>query len=136
MDSTEPSPNNISASNLHRLSSMLEDADYARVARDTVQAFEAEVEQFPWCFAGMLEGIVWERCGGQGIVLVGEEDGNAKGGDVASKLRSEVGVGRTVVRLGKRKGEWIRGRNVLVKEMDLGRQGLWVCQGGRCREGL
>lgn len=115
---------------------MLEDANYARLARDTVQAFEAEVEQFPWCFAGMLESIVLERCGGQGIVLVSEDDGNAKGGDIVSKLRSEVGVGRTVVGLGERKGEWIRGRNALMKEMDMSKQGIWVCQGGKCREGL
>lgn len=89
------------------------------------------MEQFPWCFTGMLEGIIWERCGGRGVVLVGEGDG-----DVAKKLRREVGVVRTVMGLGKGKGEWIRGRNALVKEMDMGREGVWVCEGGKCREGL
>lgn len=93
------------------------------------------MEQFPWCFAGMLEGIVWERCGGQGVVLVANDDGDAKG-DVTRKLRREVGVGRTMMGLGKGNGEWIRARNALVKEMDLGKEGVWVCEGGRCREGL
>lgn len=135
MDSTEPSPNNISASNLHRLSCLLEDANYARLARDTVQAFEAEVEQFPWCFAGMLEGIVWERCGGQRVVLVGKDDEDVHR-DAAWKLRREIGVGRTMVGLGNGKGEWVRGRNSWVKGMDLGKKTVWICEEGRCREGL
>lgn len=89
------------------------------------------MEQFPWCFAGMLESIVWERCGGRGVVLVGKDDG-----DVLRKLRREIGIGRTVAELGKGKGEWIRERNALLKEMHLGKEGVWVCEGGRCREGL
>ncbi|KAL9043465.1 MAG: hypothetical protein Q9214_003354, partial [Letrouitia sp. 1 TL-2023] len=52
MDAAEPSANNIAASNLHRLASMLDDSEYATLARETVAAFEAEVEQFPWCFVG------------------------------------------------------------------------------------
>ena len=106
------------------------------MARDTLQAFEAEVEQFPWCFVGMLEGIVWERCGGQGVMLVGEDAGDAKRGDVVRKLRRDVGVGRTVVSLGKGMGDWIRGRNALVKEVSLERLGVWLGEGGRWREGL
>lgn len=134
MDSTEPSSNNVSASNLHRLSTLLADETYARHARETVQAFEAEVEQFPWCFVGMLESVVWERCGGKGIVVVGVESE-----DVAEKvkeLRRQVGVGRTVLGLGPGKGEWIRGRNELVRGIDLTQPKVYVCEGGVCKEGL
>lgn len=134
MDSTEPSSNNVSASNLHRLSSLLTDENYARLARQTVQAFEAEVEQFPWCFVGMLDSVVWERCGGKGIVVVGAESE-----DVAEKvkgLRRQLGVGRTVLGLGLGKGEWIRGRNELLKSIDLTQPKIYVCEGGVCKEGL
>lgn len=132
MDSTEPSSNNISASNLHRLSTLLTDESYARVARETVQAFEAEVEQFPWCFVGMLESVVWEHCGGKGIVVV---DVGSK--DIAEKvkgLRRQVGVGRAVLGLGPGKGEWLRGRNELVKGIDLTQSKVYVCESGVCKE--
>lgn len=133
MDSTEPSPNGISASNLYRLSSLLADTGYARVALDTVQAFEAEVEQFPWCFAGMLESVVWGRCGAKNVVVVGNEQ---NGQSVVERLRGGVGVARTVVGLGAGRGAWIRERNGLLAEMDLGKDGVWVCEGGVCRRGL
>ena len=47
MDNAEPSANTLSASNLFRLSSLLEDEEYAALARKTVMAFEAEIEQWP-----------------------------------------------------------------------------------------
>lgn len=137
MDSTEPSPNNISASNLHRLAALLSDADYAKVAVATAQAFEAEVEQFPWCFVGLLDAVVWERCGGVGVVVVGEGGpADADGEGVVQRLRKQVGVGRTVVKLGDGLGTWLRGRNQLLKTLDLNRDSVWICQGGSCREGL
>lgn len=55
---------------------MLDDNTYTQIARDTLQAFEAEVEQFPWCFAGLLGSVVWARCGGKGIVIVESGDSN------------------------------------------------------------
>lgn len=70
MDSAEPSANNISARNLYRLGSMLEDEDYVRAGRETVDTFEAEVQQFPFCFAGMLGSVVLGRLGMKGIVIV------------------------------------------------------------------
>ncbi|KAL9631371.1 MAG: hypothetical protein Q9164_005935, partial [Protoblastenia rupestris] len=51
MDAAEPSSNNVSARNLYRLSCMLDDEGYAKIAGETVMAFEAEVEQFPHTFA-------------------------------------------------------------------------------------
>lgn len=150
MDSTEPSPNNISASNLYRLSSMLDDPRYARLARETVQAFEAEVEQFPWCFAGLLGGVVWDRCGGKAIMIVHNDDDDDNGGhananananargtvaEAVRRLRLKVGgVGRTVVAVGKGKGAWLRERNGLVRNLDLSKDGIWICEAGTCKQ--
>lgn len=152
MDSTEPSPNNITASNLFRLASILDDNGYATIARDTVLAFEAEVEQFPWCFVGLLGGVVWSRCGGTAIVLVNNDDEDDVGGDVGgdavkgksgdaksdieraiSRLRQRPGVARTVVMLGGGKGAWLRGRNRLLGNLDRANKGVYICEGGTCR---
>ncbi|MCJ1377183.1 hypothetical protein MMC17_000275 [Xylographa soralifera] len=78
MDAAEPSPNGTSALNLHRLSSLLGDERYARAARDTVRAFEAEVEQWPFTFPGMLGSVVLGRLGVRGVVIVGGERSEAQ----------------------------------------------------------
>lgn len=139
MDSAEPSSNNISARNLYRLGSMLNDDDYTRAAGYTVAAFEAEIEQFPFTFAGMLGSVVMGRLGVQGVVLTGEV-----GEDVARKLREGVRPGRTVVWLGEPdggRGQWLRRRRGdegedegTVSERRKG-GGVMVCEGGRCRIG-
>ena len=125
---------------------MLDDEDYARVARETVQAFEAEVEQFPWCFAGLLGGVVWDRCGGKAVMIVSNDDDEDEAeadlvenhgiiSEAVKRLRRKVGgVGRTVVAVGKGKGEWLRERNNLVKNLDLNKEGIWICEGKVCRE--
>ncbi|KAL8803133.1 MAG: hypothetical protein Q9200_006341, partial [Gallowayella weberi] len=68
MDAAEPSSNSISASNLYRLSSLLNDDGYGRLAQETVGAFEAEVAEFPHCFAGMLGSVVLGKVGVTGVV--------------------------------------------------------------------
>lgn len=131
---------------------MLDDESYARLARETVQAFEAEVEQFPWCFAGLLGGVVWDRCGGKAIMIVSNDDadddhdgvgagagvgveGDGKIAEAVKRLRQKVGgVGRTIIAVGKGKGEWLRERNALVKNLDLSKEGIWICEGRTCRE--
>ncbi len=80
----------------------------------------------------MLESVVWEHCGGKGIVVV---DVGSK--DIAEKvkgLRRQVGVGRAVLGLGPGKGEWLRGRNELVKGIDLTQSKVYVCESGVCKE--
>lgn len=131
MDSAEPSSNNISASNLHRLASMLDDEEYARHARETVAAFEAEIEQFPFTFTGMLGSIVKSKLGSKGAVITGH--GN-EGALVA--LRASIGPGRTVTRLGDGMGDWLRGRNSLVGALDDKRDGVFVCENKKCKEGI
>jgi len=131
MDSVEPSSNNISASNLYRLATMLDDERYATCARETMAAFEAEIEQFPWTFTGLLGSLVRSRLGSKGVVITGEEKK-----DVMRVLRESIGVGRTVTRLGDGKGEWLKKRNALVATLDDTRNGVIVCEGRACKEGL
>lgn len=131
MDSAEPSSNNISASNLHRLASMLDDKGYATCARETMAAFEAEIEQFPWTFTGLLGSLVRSRLGSKGVIMAGEEKK-----EVMQMLRESIGVGRTVTRLGDGKGEWLMKRNALVGALDGSRNGVFVCEGRACKEGL
>ena len=130
MDAAEPSSNNISARNLYRLSSMLDDASYFNKAKETVEAFEAEIEQFPFTFSGMLGSIVMGRLGLKGIVLTGEHDAMLK------RLRQTVRPNSTVVALGNGKGSWLRQRNDLLKQLDMTKSGILVCEGGACREGF
>ncbi|MCJ1319358.1 hypothetical protein MMC15_004694 [Xylographa vitiligo] len=158
MDTAEPSPNGVSALNLHRLSSLLADERYARAARDTVRAFEAEVEQWPFTFPGMLGSVVLGRLGVRGVVVVepGEGDagregavGNANedtpgGRDTprmrafVRQLRGELRPARTVARLPGGPGGWLRGRNGLLRDVRgaAGGEGrVLVCEAGVCREG-
>jgi uncharacterized protein YyaL (SSP411 family) len=63
MDTSLPSTNAVSASNLFRLASLLPDSDFATKARQTINAFEVEVVQHPWLFPGLLRGVVTARLG-------------------------------------------------------------------------
>jgi uncharacterized protein YyaL (SSP411 family) len=70
MDKSQPSTNAVSASNLFRLGTLLdstsgsgEGALYLRQARATLDAFEAEILQYPWLFVSLLTGVVTARLG-------------------------------------------------------------------------
>jgi hypothetical protein len=75
MDKSQPSTNAMSASNLFRLGTLLlatqegggEEATkgeaYLLQARETVNAFEAEILQYPWLFVSLLTGVVTARLG-------------------------------------------------------------------------
>lgn len=68
MDKSAPSTNAVAASNLFRLGALLDDrraehSHYARQARETVAAFEAEILQYPWLFVGLLTSVVTARLG-------------------------------------------------------------------------
>ncbi len=82
MDNAEPSANGVSATNLFRLSTLLEDEEYEKIARGTLAAFEAEIMQYPWLFGSFMPSIVAAECGVKGVirvgaVTVGEESGAA-----------------------------------------------------------
>jgi uncharacterized protein YyaL (SSP411 family) len=63
MDTDLPSTNAVSVCNLFRLGNILSDETFTTYARETINAFEAEVLQHPWLFPGLLEGVVTVRLG-------------------------------------------------------------------------
>ncbi|KAK3290308.1 uncharacterized protein B0H64DRAFT_62405 [Chaetomium fimeti] len=63
MDKAHPSTNAVSASNLFRLGTLLDTEPYVLQARETVNAFEAEILQYPWLFVSLLTGVVTARLG-------------------------------------------------------------------------
>ncbi|KAF4963369.1 hypothetical protein FSARC_8619 [Fusarium sarcochroum] len=65
MDTSLPSTNAVSVSNLFRFADLLSDEDLAVKARQTINAFEVEVVQHPWLFPGLLAGVVTARLGSQ-----------------------------------------------------------------------
>ena len=110
---------------------MLDDEDYARHANETVAAFEAEIEQFPFTFTGMLGSVVKSKLGSKAAVITGQGSE-----EVMLALRASIGPARTVTRLGDGKGNWLKRRNPLVRNVDETREGVFVCEGRVCREGL
>ena len=88
MDKSAPSTNAVAASNLFRLGALLGDDRLTAQAKETVNAFEAEVLQYPWLFVGLLGGIVAMRLG---VVEV------PAGGDLARLPRGGVRVCKGVV---------------------------------------
>ncbi|KAG5928522.1 hypothetical protein E4U42_000505 [Claviceps africana] len=63
MDSSLPSINAVAAANLCRLAALLDDDTYAALATGTVNAFEAEMLQYPWLYPGMLLVVAKTRLG-------------------------------------------------------------------------
>ena len=88
MDSAEPSTNGISAQNLYRLSSFLNDADYAQYGRKTCLAFDAEVMQHPFLFTSMLTAVVAGQLGVRSMVVVGEGE---EAREAIRRLRGQIG---------------------------------------------
>ncbi|KAI9855692.1 MAG: hypothetical protein M1830_006450 [Pleopsidium flavum] len=132
MDAAEPSTNGISVSNLYRLASFLDDESYADLARGTLGAFESEVLQHPFLFASLLPGVVVKKLGMRIIIITGQGKDIDK---ALGRMRAEVAPTRTVLRLGRdARSEWLTKRNKLVANMNAEKPGVWVCEGGTCRE--
>ena len=129
MDSAEPSTNGISAQNLYRLSSMLEDEEYESYARQTCQAFEAEIMQHPFLFSSLLPAVVAGALGMKSVVAVGEAD---EVEEAVRKMKAKLGGLSTVTRW--KPGGWLEQRNRLVGSLKGARPRLVVCEGGVCRE--
>ncbi|KAK3903989.1 hypothetical protein C8A05DRAFT_32237 [Staphylotrichum tortipilum] len=76
MDKSQPSTNAVAASNLFRLGSLLPEGEkYLRQARETVNAFEAEILQYPWLFVSLLTGVVTARLGVRRVEVGKEGEG-------------------------------------------------------------
>ncbi|KAI1857781.1 uncharacterized protein JN550_013044 [Neoarthrinium moseri] len=78
MDSVQPSENAVSAANLFRLGSLLDDERYTQLAVETVNAFEAEMLQYPYLFPGLLTSVVAWKLGVQSSVVMGGSEVDAK----------------------------------------------------------
>ncbi|KAG7291409.1 hypothetical protein NEMBOFW57_001428 [Staphylotrichum longicolle] len=97
MDKSLPSTNAVSASNLFRLGTLLQSfaereqaAAYLRQARETVNAFEAEILQYPWLFVSLLTGVVTARLGVRRVEVRRGDEGALRG--VLTTPRAEAGV--------------------------------------------
>lgn len=137
MDTSDPSTNGTSASNLYRLSSFLNDDTYSVKARQTVAAFESEILQYPWLFSSFMPSIVASKLGVRGIVVA---QGDEKDDNGVMKVKEfekapRGGLG-TFTRISSNKeSSWLRERNTLLT--DFGRDGrtrILICEGGKCVE--
>lgn len=134
MDTAQPSTNAVSTSNLFRLSLVLGDLNYYKLALETINAFEVEVLQYPWLFIGLLGGVVTARLGG----IVWATKGAVGNGETEAQLRKRfyemprAGM-RSLVFL--KDGGWLVG----TKNKELGKlgKGTYLFDGvyTPCREG-
>jgi hypothetical protein len=67
-------------------------------------------------------------------MIVRNEDADGKIGQAVKRLRQKVGVGRTMVAVGNGTGEWLRERNSLVGNLDLNKEGIWICEDKTCKQ--
>lgn len=75
MDKSLPSTNAVSALNLFSLGTLLDEEKYHTQATNTINAFEAEILQYPWLFVSMLAGIVTARLGVTKVIIsTGDQD--------------------------------------------------------------
>ncbi|RDW62105.1 hypothetical protein BP6252_11538 [Coleophoma cylindrospora] len=138
MDAAEPSTNGVSASNLHRLASLLGDEAYSKRARETVGGFESELLQYPWLFATFMPSIVAGAAGSKGVkgtVVSGsiEKDGlvSKKIDEYAAKPRGPLSTMAKV----DADTRWLRERNSLLKDFGIdGKPRVMICEGQTCRE--
>jgi uncharacterized protein YyaL (SSP411 family) len=131
MDNAEPSVNGVSAYNLFRLGSLLNDAEYEKMARRIVACFEVELGQHPGLFSGMLGSVVAAKMGIKGLMVVGEGE---LVDDVLRKMRENVWPMSTALRVGGGVNDkWLRSRNGLLKDLDGSKTMVQICEGGSCR---
>ncbi|KAK4505010.1 hypothetical protein PRZ48_002973 [Zasmidium cellare] len=135
MDNAEPSVNGVSASNLFRLGSLLNEEGFTKMAKRTVAAFDVEISQHPGLFSGILSSVVASKMGVKGVMLIGSGEDVDK---AIKKARETVRPNYTVLRVGGGvESEWLRKRNELLSGFDddgvKGRSMVQVCEGGVCR---
>ncbi|KAH7089482.1 hypothetical protein FB567DRAFT_559021 [Paraphoma chrysanthemicola] len=133
MDNAEPGTNGVSARNLDRLGALLEDEEYTMMARETASAFEAELMQHPFLFPSMMDAVVAGKLGMQHVVITGT---GQRVDEWLEQYRRKPKVLSVVSRVGVDIGAWLKQRNLLVKSMDAGREGVMVCEKGACRDEL
>lgn len=131
VDNAEPGTNGVSAWNLLRLGSLLNDSGYEEKGRETIAAFASDLGQHPGVYSGLLSAATAAHLGFKGLLVAGE-------GELAiaavKKVRGGVKPGWTVLRVGKSaKSEWLRGRNELLSDLDGTKEMVQLCEGKTCR---
>ncbi|KAH8704025.1 DUF255 domain protein [Talaromyces proteolyticus] len=145
-DSATPSVNGIIARNLVRLSTLLEDEKYKTFARQTCNTFSVELLQHPFLFVNLLDAIVGLEIGVRNITGVAATSEKKTQAELIQRIRQEAGLAVSTataavalvdVRAAATiSSSWIRGRNVLFKDIKEGspvRDFLLVCETGSCR---
>ncbi|ROW06046.1 hypothetical protein VMCG_04486 [Cytospora schulzeri] len=131
VDNAEPGTNGVSAWNLLRLGSLLNDAAYEEKGRQTIVVFASDLRQHPGVYSGLLSAATAAHLGIKGLLISGE-------GELASaavkRARESVRPGWTVLRVGKgANSEWLRSRNELLLELDGTKEMVQLCEGKSCR---
>jgi uncharacterized protein YyaL (SSP411 family) len=133
MDNAEPSANGVSATNLFKLSALLDDSKYSELATRTAKAFEVEMVQHPGLFTGLMSTVVNSNLDIKPIVISGTES-SSEVQTALEQLRQLVRPGSTVVRLGgDSKSDWLRQRNELLSSIDKDKDMVQVCEGTSCK---
>jgi uncharacterized protein YyaL (SSP411 family) len=129
MDTAEPAANGISARNLYRLSSLLNDDSYAKRAKKTLHAFEAEILEMPYVYLGLLEVVVSEQLGIRSVVISGDVADDQLNAQIKKLWTSAMNVCRTVARVGPGvDGGYLKQRNTALKAVE-GETGIWITEG-------
>ncbi|KAM0323649.1 hypothetical protein ACHAQA_008584 [Verticillium albo-atrum] len=136
MDTAFPSNNAVSVSNLFRLGVALATEAYTALARETLNAFEAEILQYPWLFPGLLSGVVGARLGGRTYVVVrdpsGADDETVR--KVFIKLYGEARGGLRNLIIVKGPDDLVVRRNPALAELVAsGSPGAYVVEEGKFR---
>lgn len=143
MDNAEPSTNGVSALNLFRLSALLDytgtgsqlgdkpqSNDFHSLAVRTVKNFEVELGQHPGLMSGLLSAVVLSRLGLKSVLITGT------GPLVDAAVRELCGgvwPGAVMLRVpGSGVGEWLRGKNEVLAQIDPSREMVQVCAGTQC----
>lgn len=130
-DNAEPGTNGVSAWNLLRLGSLLDDAAYGEKGRQTIAAFGPDLRKQPAAYSGLLGAAAAARVGLKGVVLAGEGELVTA---AVKRLHGTVRPGWTVLRVGGgAKSEWLRGRNQLLRDLDVTKEMVQLCEGKTCR---
>lgn len=137
MDSSEPSTNGVSSSNLYRLSSIFKDESYAKKAKETVKSFESEMLQYPWLFPSFMPAIVASHLGLVSMVIHDAPGDNLGGRRVQQSVKEPRGSLGSIVRLNSSEGigQWLRERNPSLKDgWKSDKTKILICENGVCKE--
>lgn len=124
MDTAQPSTNGLSANNLFRLAALLNDKTYSARARETVNAFEVEILQYPWLFVSLLVAVVTARLGVPGPVVVTSrgDEGQSDAEKLPLLPRAEARAALTLRHAGSEE-RWLLKRNPALGKLLAGEKG-------------